>query len=57
VDIKQQDEKYEVGSAFYTNREETDADTLVEITRAKTGPNCKKVLNSCLKCNKLNPVM
>jgi len=31
--------------------------TLVEITRAKTGPNCKKVLIACLKCNKLNPVM
>jgi hypothetical protein len=37
LDIKQQDEKYEVGSAFCTNREETDANSLVEITRAKTG--------------------
>jgi hypothetical protein len=37
VDVKQQDKKYEVGSAFCTNRKETDADSLVEITRAKTG--------------------
>ena len=37
MDIKQREERYEVGSAFCNNREEGDADCLVEITRAKTG--------------------